>query len=261
MGAGNYVFYGDVYLLQSVFLKITVIYLTLLTKRYTRRIVLWKVGFISFIGALIEILLLLLVPGSFGLVWFIWVMEYPIYFLILIGRKKVTKQIIFFILWSLVYVILLNGLVQAIDVRWEGNYTVMLLAASSLIVIIGRQVMLRRKIQKGIYPFLIIHKGKEIRGDALYDSGNGLRDPYTGKGVMVGGSNLIERLSLSEDATVYILYDTIGKSGGMLKAYYVDSMTIYKEKEEIYFSKVPVAIAKDWFQRKDYQLILNQDVW
>ena len=261
MEGGDYVFYGDIYLLQSVFLKITVIYLSLLTRRYARRITLWVVGGISGAGAFAEILLLLLMPGSFGLVWFLWVIEYPLFFLVLTGKKGNRKQVISLSMWSVVYVILLNGVVQAIEVRWEGNYTIILLLASTALGAITRQVLLRRKMLKGIYPFLMIHKGKTVMGEALYDSGNGLRDPYTGKGVMVAGSDFMKRILQFEDASVYIPYHSIGKPCGMLKAYYVDSMIIYKEKEEIYFSKVPVAIAEEGVQSKEYQLILNQDVW
>ncbi|MBO5657075.1 MAG: sigma-E processing peptidase SpoIIGA [Agathobacter sp.] len=259
MGTGDYVFYGDIYLLQSVFLKITVIYLSLLTKRYVRRIALWIVGLLSVLGTFIEILLLLLIPGSFGLVRFLWVIEYPLFFLILIGRKDKRKQVISLSMWSVVYVILLNGLIQAMDVRWEGNYTVMFLFGMACVCYVSRRILMGRGVKKGIYPFCMQTEHGSIVGEALYDSGNQLRDPYTGKGVSVGGYIIKEQLALK--SPVYVPYSSVGNPSGILEVYYVEKLVIYKEKEEVILHKVPIAITQNMPQGQKYQLILNQDVW
>ena len=95
-------------------------------------------------------------------------------------------------------------------------------------------------------PVELMHKGKRVRLTALEDTGNALRDPLTGRPVLVVNAQIAEKLlGLCENqlkdpvATIgkrnlpglrLITFDTVGEVGGLMLALRVEEVRIGKWK-------------------------------
>ena len=93
----------------------------------------------------------------------------------------------------------------------------------------------------------ILHQGRSYRLQALVDSGHRLREPLTGRPVVVGS-----RGSVEEKAFWPIRYESVGGEG-LLYGFWPQKLWIdqqlYKEKE------VLVAIADEW-QKTQYTALV-----
>lgn len=106
----------------------------------------------------------------------------------------------------------------------------------------------------------------EIEGDdkpitvwGLVDTGNGLKDPVTGKEVAVLEEEVWKEMTWARRAEKYkvIPFHSIGTSCGILEGYEVDRILIQTKSETRELKKIPVAVYKGKLSAKgDYQMIL-----
>lgn len=262
----TYIFYADVFFLQNLIIKSTALYLTLLLHREYRCIRTFagitRILIISALGTLAEVLGLLSAISYHFLSGMIYLIEIPILLLMTMGKKK--GKFLRAIMTDCIFVVLINGIIEALWNRFgsEGNYFLMILAAC-MIVLAGVNVwQYHHQIKKGILSVEIVNGNKKCMVRALYDTGNHLCDPYTGKGVHIISDQVLKKLGCEQFQAVWIPYQALGNESGMLEAYYVEKMTVEVEKGEICLEKCPLGVTKeDLFKGKEYELILNEEVF
>lgn len=154
------------------------------------------------------------------------------------------------------------GVIQQILMRWLGTFR-----ASSIGVIIAAVAMLsilfflfrwelisQEQERKNIRTVKVIHRGRKVTIQALYDTGNQLVSPYTGESVVIISGKLSEAIGLpSGQNPVLIPYHSIGGSG-LLKAYRLEciQMTDGGCKKEVL-----AAVSEELDNRRRIQMILN----
>ena len=141
-----------------------------------------------------------------------------------------------------------------------------------------------RESSKTIYEVKVQYDKKEIHTYGLYDTGNLLIDPMTGKPVIVIEYEIIKNI-LSEDIVhcienshIYnydfqllksenytkfklIPYQSIGNQKGLMPAIVLDQIEIAKVTEVIMHKKVVAAVSKeDLSTRNDYHIILHKNI-
>lgn len=108
--------------------------------------------------------------------------------------------------------------------------------------------------KKSVMSAKIVHKGKEYRIRALYDTGNHLISPYTGEGVAVISKKLSEEMELNKEQNpILIPYTSVGGSG-LLEAYRIDYVYLSDGKTK---KSLLVAVSDNLREQSDIQMILN----
>lgn len=120
-----------------------------------------------------------------------------------------------------------------------------------------------------VYPVDILYSGNQIRVNALFDTGNSLRDVYTGSPV------LILNKEKAFELTGEILEEAELKSGTLLKlrllpvksvagekclqAFSVDKITVHKGQDEITAEHPTVAVTADALGGEKYSALFGRD--
>lgn len=121
-----------------------------------------------------------------------------------------------------------------------------------------------REEESRYYTVLIKYREKEVLVEALYDTGNLLRDPFTGKYVHIIDKKTTENLLgdsskvLMKEHEIHLIpYQTISRSG-MLPVFTITEMLISNGKEEICLKKPILGISSgEISSRENYHMILN----
>lgn len=223
-----------------------------------------KIGIVSFIGTIMEMIGFVL-GNNYGLLLFLVnVLEIPLMFLVILGREK--KSIITLVVSGYFFTILINGVLEALWNQFgeTGSYIFFLLFSCGVVAVGARIWRNYSKLQKGIFEVELYHQGKSIHMSGFYDSGNQLRDPYTEKGVHIVSERRLNELSVMEGeiSPNYIPYQVLGNTEALLEVYYIDVLVVKGDKGKITFTKCPVGVTKDnLFEGKKYEIILNEEVF
>lgn len=121
-----------------------------------------------------------------------------------------------------------------------------------------------REEENRYYTVLIKYQGREVIVEALYDTGNLLKDPFTGKYVHIIDKGVTEsligdysKISMLEHGMHLIPYQTIAKQG-MLPVFTITEMIVSNGKEEICLKRQVLGISNgEISSRSRYQMILN----
>ena len=262
----GYIFYADVYFLQNTIIKISVLYLTLyvhkmLIQNEKRKLLLKLVGGTCLATALEIIFLMSNLRYSFLRVIFL-VVELPCLLFFVVGRHQ--KHRLRLCITSYVYLGLTNSVVEVLW-NWYGENTsfiLLLILASCVMCICVRMYRNYARMQKGIFEVCFFHNGKIVQVKGLYDSGNSLKDPYTGYGVHIVKADLLEKLRINKTELVLVPYHALGNNTGMLEVYYIEKVIVEGEKGRIIIENCPVGVTKDnLFEEKKYEMILNEEVF
>lgn len=114
------------------------------------------------------------------------------------------------------------------------------------------------------YTVLIKYQGQELLVDALYDTGNLLKDPFTGKYVHIIDKSVTEHLfgdyskvSMLEHGIHLIPYQTISKAG-MLPVFTITEMLVSNGRSEICLKRPVLGISNSEISSQNkYHMILN----
>lgn len=257
-----YVFYADVYFVQNLLLKVTVLYLALYVNKQNFRVNPLKIALAGVFGGLLEIGALAWGKDFFFFTGIVNLVEMPLIMFFLLGKDLKAWFNVTVTAWF--FVLVVNGVVEA---GWnyfgEMGHFMILVLLSCCIVWVGTKWFLQYiKIQKGIYPTEFLHKGKRIKCLGFYDSGNRLKDPYTGAGVHIISGKIGEKLKVTEEKAVLIPYSSLGNEMDLMKVFYLEKMLVYGRKEMVQQTQVAVGVAEDaLFLEKEFDLILNENVW
>ena len=115
-----------------------------------------------------------------------------------------------------------------------------------------------------VYNVEIIEQGKQIELKALYDTGNALREPFSGKPVSIVERESLKNIELLKKPEKYkiIPFRSIGEEHGILKGMEVDEVIIEKEGARIVLHQQVIAFYDGRLsQDGSFQMILNQGVF
>ena len=255
-----YIFYADTYFMQNFLMKLVALMLALWSNKVYAQVSQYKIITFCGLGTIVEMILLMSGIKSFAIALYSLI-EIPI--ILYLTLKKEKRLIIRVSITSLFFVILLNGFLEVLW-NWFGKYMPFgLLVTTTCLIgsILIRRIFLYIKSKKGIYPLVILHNGIEVRGYGLYDTGNCLKDVYTGYGVHIISAQIGEKLQLSKEKAVLIPYKVLGKED-LLKVYYIEQMQVFDNNHQKIEKPVAVGWSEDrLFSGKNYNVILNENIW
>ena len=197
----RYIFYADVYFIQNLMIKVTVLCLTAYCSKQneiisTRRGLL-RIVIVASMATVFEIFGLLLLNSYSLVLLFVNIFEIPVILIAILGKKKIIKWIVY----GYFFTMLINGVLEALWNQFGeyGNYIFYLLFSCGVVIIGVRIWKNYRQLQKGIFQVELLHQGKRVQLKGFYDSGNCLKDPNTRKGVHVVARQIILDLNILKD--------------------------------------------------------------
>lgn len=258
-----YEVYIDIYFIQNVMMDMQLLILVLLLLKERIR---WKrLAAASLAGGAGAVLIL--VSGiRFGVLYVLSVLALDaVMVLICICHPAACNKIPF---WRpAVGVIYLHGMMSAYGklmeclVRLVGVRCVWLIATVVLTGIVAFLVVYRnRSNRKQIYDVTLTENGEDIALRALFDTGNLLHDPVSGKPVSVMEETDEIRQWMTKYPQKYriIPYQSVGNEHGILEGIVVERMMIQKEDGEVVKKEAVVALYKGRLSRDGtFQMILN----
>lgn len=157
------------------------------------------------------------------------------------------------------------GLTKSFQMKMNGIFICVVGALSMYLIKIVRKLYIELQEETNRYYTVLMRYGeKEILVDALFDTGNLLRDPITGKYVHIIDKEISESLlgkgekvSLSQCGIRLIPYKTITKSG-VIPAFTITEMLVSNGIEEKSIKSPMIGISSETISSSQkYQMILN----
>lgn len=258
----TYIFFADIYFIQNLMIKLGVLGLTIKVLKIQMTKPVMKIVAIASVGTILEIAGLFFIPNYQVFMALVHLIEVPGMMAFLFGKQReyIGKGII----CGYFFVLVINGVVEVIwNLIGNGWFYPLLVLAGNVIVVVAICFGIRKwQMSKGVYP-VDIHLPDVIwTAKGYYDSGNHLKDPYTGKSVHIISEKLAKRLELPMDKKVCIPYQSLGNEAGLIDVYYVEAIRIKKQADWVVQNNVPLAVAEDsLFTGKGYEMIINEEVW
>lgn len=159
---------------------------------------------------------------------------------------------------------------------WEekaGEGYLMITAAVSLVFLglfcirVKRLLLAHFGEESSILRVKLYHKGRMADTYGLIDTGNGLVDPISKEPVIVIQKSLLEKLLLKEEIAKQkgyrvIPYGSIGRKKGILEAFRVERLEIFRERENgenevVTREKVLCAVYEENYNNDAYEVILT----
>lgn len=127
-----------------------------------------------------------------------------------------------------------------------------------------KQIQRQKQKEELLLPVTILWEGKQIDCTGLLDTGNALREPTTGKPVMIVEQTLFteHEISLPNDRCFLIPFRSIGRSNGMLRGILAEECWIGQAEQKKRYRKVMLGIYHGKLSHKaEYQVILHPAFW
>lgn len=142
-------------------------------------------------------------------------------------------------------------------------------AAAYIIITLAVELIKRRKYAPR-RVILISLNGKTVRVRALCDSGNFLKEPLTGRDVIIAEWNAVRRLFSDAEYAEWkrepeknklwlIPYHSLGNTGGLIYAFQADDVKITEEKRSV--GKIFIGVTNEKLSSKDeYGAVMGTSV-
>lgn len=269
-----YEFYLDIYFLENLVLNYAVLrMITMLEKRHCSRI---RCMLTSAGGSILMCLMMIL--GVYKVQWqaAIWCMAAETAMAAAAytfrGWKKLMYRAVIFRLLSL----LAEGSWQILRDYFRMPFPYSMAAGLLLPFLVLIKVQQREQKEQFYYPVTIKLHGREKKITALWDSGNHLVQPVTGRPVHIIDTEALQPLLTENEAeelqrllemkTVecpsgmfsFVPYQSIGKKHGVLPVLKLDVIRVEKEKEIMDTPEALVAVSRENVSHTgEYQMILH----
>ncbi|MGN0341452.1 MAG: sigma-E processing peptidase SpoIIGA [Roseburia sp.] len=117
----------------------------------------------------------------------------------------------------------------------------------------------KKQVQKFLFPVVLKNQGWSAEICAYYDTGNMLRDPYTGQWVSILDETVLPPGMLEKLSVRLVPFSSVGDASGIMRVFTIEELTIRcgKEEQRIHPAVVGIAEAK-LFEQKEYRMILNR---
>lgn len=262
---GIYEVYIDVFLVQNILMDMQLLILTLLLLK--EKIVFYRLLAASLTGGAGAVLILISGIG-FGVSYILIVLALDAAMLLICLRRP-TKQgialqkLVMGIIYLHAMVFAYGKLLECAD-RLTGNQMprimVKVLIAGIVIIILACHRLAETRC---IYEVTLIEGEENAVYKALYDTGNLLTDPVSGKPVSVVEETDLTKKWLERYPQKYkiIPYQSVGKTHGVMEGIVVDEMIIQKEREQVVKKGAVVALYKGKLSKDGaFQMILNHSL-
>lgn len=111
-------------------------------------------------------------------------------------------------------------------------------------------------------PFVLRVGGHEIEGVGFLDSGNSLKEPITGKPVVLVSESFIEKYHLDTSYFFAIPYHAIGTEEGILKAIRIEELVLQEKSGERHMKEVLLGIYQGKLcKNHSYQMLLHPSLY
>jgi len=251
-----YEVYVDVYFIENMLLDMLV--LLSVSLLIGKRPAIWRLLLSSALGGVGAVLILWLRLG-YGAVYILSVLALDILMCLLLFAmiKQIPVQVIYFHGLSFVYT-KIGDCLTALGVTQFVRLAASALLVAAVLLVCGYK---KRQEKKRLYAVRIVESGKEFDFNALFDTGNSLIDPYTGKPVSIIEENEDMRSLLRDKPQKYRLipFRSLGRENGLLEGTEVDELIICGRDGQ----KVERGAVIAFYRGKlsgdgSFQMILNQ---
>jgi hypothetical protein len=135
-------------------------------------------------------------------------------------------------------------------------------AAMLVCIPLFRSMIYEGKRNKNFYAVELEHRGNVVSADGLLDTGNLLTDPAKNMPVNIVSPELLQKLAVrDEDRSGIVLYQSLGKSNGVLETYCIDRLSVRTDGSWQQIAPAVVAAAPcELFSGKNYEVILNAQI-
>lgn len=109
---------------------------------------------------------------------------------------------------------------------------------------------------------VLFYQGKEELMTGFLDTGNMLREPYSGKPVSIIAPDCAKVLFGEAKAFLYVPYCSVGEEAGLLPALKADRIKIERDGRCVVVEQPFIGISPGPLsQRNEYQMLLNEEMW
>lgn len=155
--------------------------------------------------------------------------------------------------WAVIYlcVILLGGICQ-----WIGN---LWLPAVLAVYGILTYLMRRKDFANQLFSVSLKKEDRKKELRAYWDSGNQLRDPYTGQAIsIISHGAAAEFVNRERDAIRYVPFRALGMEHGLMEVLTVEELCIYDGGKKHRIAPATIGIANPGLlEQKEYDMILH----
>lgn len=163
---------------------------------------------------------------------------------------------------------LLGGMLVQIKTLFPFSLSaaVVLGAASIFLLAIHWILPKWRRWQSGTgvyYRVRLCYKEKKVTGNALWDTGNRLQEPFTGEPVMLGEQKFLSHLwNKGEEPVLRLIpFHSIGRETGLLRVFQADYIEVKKEDRWYRVDNPWVAICDRYLSADgEYEMILHPEM-
>lgn len=259
---GIYELYWDLYFIENLILDSVMLLLTLLLMR--KRISMRRILIAAFMGAAASTFML--VCGlRFGLLYILLLLGMGIAMMEIAMKKKQWNDIMLGIVYYFTLVFVFSKLLAGGEWITKNKVSGMVVA---VLVIGGMSAVLfymiyqnRKSRQNTIYQVSILEQGRRLDVKALFDTGNALREPISGKPVSILENNVWQAVAEEARPERYkiIPFHSIGQEHGILRGMEIDEMIIWTGDRKIVQKQAIIALYEGSLSKdKSFQMILHQ---
>lgn len=165
--------------------------------------------------------------------------------------------------WAVTYfvVILLGGTMEWLIEKHILTRERLLFGVAGIVGVYGilLYLMQRKDFRNHILSVQLRKRGRSLELKAYWDSGNQLRDPYTGQGICIlSGEKAKDFFDEQKDRFRLVPYRSLGENAGMLWVTDVDEMLLFDGKKATRIGHVAVGIADAGLMKnREYDFILH----
>ena len=269
-----YEFYLDIYFLENLVMNYTVLrMITIVEKKHPSRI---RCLLTAVSGSMA--MCLMMIFGVYKVQWMTAIVCMTVEAGMTLaafgwqGWKKLMYRAVIFRLLSL----LAEGSWQILRDYFHMPFPYSMAAGILLPFWVLLKVRTREQKEQFLYPVTVVFRGRQKQLTALWDSGNQLRQPLTGRPVHIIELEAVQPLLEEEERRELMLllelkasecpsgifsfvpYQSIGKKHGILPVLKLDEIRVEKENETVDTPEVLAAVSKDAVSRTGaYQMILH----
>lgn len=187
-----------------------------------------------------------------------------------VNWKRFLKGIAFFFSSSFIFVGIMIGLwltfrpnglvINNASIYFNLNAKILILSSllayllSSLIIKIHNKVTAKNQI----YLVEISHKGEKIAFNALSDTGNRLREPFSNSPVIVVDSQIVPNLFNGENPRIVPFHTVSGD--GILNAYKASQVLITTAEGTVKLENQYIALSNEKFSNEEFRGVINPEL-
>ncbi len=175
-------------------------------------------------------------------------------------REKTKQEFLADLCGGYFAFLLLGGITEWLYEGENGFLSYKMTVSAAFLLLPAAVLWIRRQLQNRIryLEAQLCQQGKRLCLTALSDSGNLLRDPYTGKAVSMIDRSVYETAYGAAQAVRLIPYESLGCRHGLLEAVTIEELSYAYGNGTKTIKRAVLGLADHaLFEKKPYQMIIN----